>query len=366
MRLLRRRRLNLVLAALIVLVMGCSPSSEPTTSRTPSASALSALGQALDDYIANGSVNLRSIRAIVVSQNDKIVVEKYYHGGASDYTEIGSVAKSLTSTLVGIALTDRTIPSLDSTLAELLPQHRSTMKASSARITVRQLLTMTAGWNEENQGIDIRAKNLVGRVLAEGPGAAPGSGWSFHDANAQLLAAVIAERTGMTVLDYARKRLFDPLGISTRPAYEGRIADIDSPEVGAVNSFMWLRDPDGRHVGYFGVKLTPLDMLKIGQLYLNGGTWEGQRILSEDYVQQATTAQVKDVGSRYGYGYQWWIPPLSIDRPAFFARGKYGQYITVVPELKLNVVVVAEPIDPDPTFEDHLALVDTVIIPRTS
>ena len=181
--------------------------------------------------------------------DDIILVEKYYHGTADDYTEIGSVAKSVTSTLVGIALTDGTIPSLDSTLADLLPQHRSTMKASSARVTVRQLLTSTSGWNEEDQSIDLHAKNLVRRVLAAGPGAPPGSGWNFHDANAHLLTAVLAERTGMTVLDYARERLFDPLGISSRPAYEGRIVDINSPEVGAVNQFMWLRDPDGNLIG---------------------------------------------------------------------------------------------------------------------
>jgi CubicO group peptidase (beta-lactamase class C family) len=75
---------------------------------------------------------------------------------------------------------------------------------------------------------------------------------------------------------------------------------------------------------------------------------------------------LKDVIPRFSYGYQWWIPPLSIDRPAFFARGRYGQYITVVPELRLVVVVQAGPVESDPTFEDHLALVDTVIIPRVS
>jgi CubicO group peptidase (beta-lactamase class C family) len=82
---------------------------------------------------------------------------------------------------------------------------------------------------------------------------------------------VLAQATGMTTLAYARRELFDPLGIDSQAPFEGPIADVDKPDVVSTNSFRWLRDPDGVHAGPFGLALSTLDMVKIGGLWLNGG-----------------------------------------------------------------------------------------------
>jgi CubicO group peptidase (beta-lactamase class C family) len=228
-----------------------------------------ALGTAIDDYIAHGSVNLQSIRAVLVSQRGELLAERYYHSDAAAYAEIHSATKSVISTLVGIALTKGDLKSLDQTLGELLPQHRSAMSRSSARTTVRQLLTMTGGWTAFYDA-DTARPQLVRGVLAVGPEVDPG-GFVYSNVEPHLLSAVLARATGLSTLAYARRELFDPLGINSQPAFEGPMTQRDNPDVVSTNSFRWLRDPDGLHAGPYGLALTARDMVKIGELWLNGG-----------------------------------------------------------------------------------------------
>jgi CubicO group peptidase (beta-lactamase class C family) len=170
----------------------------------------------------------------------------------------------------------------------------------------------------------------------------------------------------MSTLAYARRELFDPLGIKSKPAYEGRIADADKPEVVNTNSFRWLRDPDGVHAGPYGLALTARDMVKIGELWLNGGVWHGRRILDGGYITQASTNQVPELeGKIRGYGYLWWVTPLATHR-AYSAQGMYGQLITVVPDLQAVIVISSRASDTPPSIEDQLAMIDTAIVPGLS
>jgi hypothetical protein len=111
---------------------------------------------------------------------------------------------------------------------------------------------------------------LVRRILREGPDGNPGT-FAYSDIGTHLLSAGLAQATGMTTLAYARRELFDPLGIDSQPPFEGPIADVDKPEVVSANSFRWLHDPEGVHAGPFGLALTARDMVRIGELWLNGG-----------------------------------------------------------------------------------------------
>jgi len=194
-----------------------------------------ALGTVIDDYLAHGSVNLQNIRAVLVSKRSELLAERYYHSDAAAYAEIHSATKSVTSTLVGIALTKGDLKSLDQTLGELLPQHRSAMSKSSARTTVRQLLTMTGGWTAFYDADTARPK-LVRRVLKAGPEVDPGT-FVYSNVGPHLLSAALAQATGMSTLAYARHELFDPLGINSQPAFEGPIAQRDNPAVVSTNSF---------------------------------------------------------------------------------------------------------------------------------
>lgn len=148
--------------------------SVPPTSVASSAMPPAALGTVIDDYLAHGSVDLQNIRAVLVSQRSELLAERYYRGDTAAYAEIHSATKIVTSTLVGIALTKGDVKSLDQTLGELLPQHRSAMSKSSARTTVPQLLTMTGGWTAFYDADTARPK-LVRRVLKAGPEVDPGT-----------------------------------------------------------------------------------------------------------------------------------------------------------------------------------------------
>ena len=142
-------------------------------------------------------------------------------GSASDTSNLFSVTKSVVGTLIGIALSDGSLGSIDQPLGELLPAYAADMEPEEAAITLRQLLTMTAGLPEE-LGRDLPEWMLtddwVRSILAEPLEQSPGEGFAYSNASSHLLSAVLTEATGMSVLDYARARLFDPLGITSRPA----------------------------------------------------------------------------------------------------------------------------------------------------
>ena len=361
---------SMIVALLVAVSVACGAQTPggPATSmpRTPASSAVSVagLGTAIDDYIAHGSVNLQNIRAVLVSQRGELLAERYYHSDAAAYAEIHSATKSVISTLVGIALTKGDLKSLDQTLGELLPQHRPAMSKSSARTTVQQLLTMTGGWTAFYDADTARPK-LVRRVLIAGPEVDPGR-FVYSNVGPHLLSAVLAEATGMSTLAYARRELFDPLGINSEPAFEGPIAQRDNPDVVSTKSFRWLRDPDGLHAGSYGLALRGRDMVKIGELWLNGGVWHGRRILDADYIARASTNRVSELeGNIRGYGYLWWVTPLAT-HDAYSAQGRYGQLITVVPNLRAVIVMSSRLLDTAPSIEEHLAMMDAAILPGLS
>jgi CubicO group peptidase (beta-lactamase class C family) len=256
------------------------------------------------------------------------------------------------------------LSSIDAKLGNLLPQYRSIMDARTERITVRQLLTQTAGYTEKQVDKIDPARPLVPQLLKRGPDNPPGAGFEYQDGGPHLLSAVIAEVTGQTTLDYARRVLFEPLDIQTRPAYEGSLFDVGEPKVEKITTFGWLRDHEGIHCGSFGLKLTGRDMVKLGELYRQGGVYNGRRILDESFVRAATQAQSGDLPG-LDYGYLWWVTPPGTD-PAYTAVGLYGQLVLVVPAHELVVAVSTRPFPPSPSPEGLLSIVKTAILPRLS
>ena len=363
-----RRWLVTMLAALTVGAAGCQAPAPPDISPGPTASSPAAdLGVAIDDHRAD-LVNLAAIRAVLVSRRGELVAERYYGSEAGDYQDVWSVTKSVTSTLVGIALQKGQLRSVDQTVSELLPQFRTTMAPASGRVTLRQLLTMTSGWTGDWDPEPTR-KKLVERILAHGPSAETGV-FEYQDAGIQVIAAVLVRATGKSLLEYAREELFAPLGISSTPAAEPALADAGKPAVTELNRFRWLRDPDGIHGGPYGLALTARDLVKLGELWLNEGEWQGRRLLDAGFVADATHNQVRELDpSRYGYGYLWWDTPLPV-HPAYMAQGLYGQMVMVVPDLESVVVVLSQgsgsPDDFDGVrvFDDLRAMVDSVVLPN--
>ena len=278
-------------------------------------------------------------------------VLKRYMGGAGpeDYWEVRSVTKSVVSVLIGIAIDQGDIEGVDQTLGELLPDYADVMTPEVAAITLRQVLTHTAGFSESWDLTGLRyweSDDAVRAILADRAAAGPIDGsFAYSDAGSHLLSAVLTRATGQSVLEFARANLFDPLGIPSEPAFEPVfVADVADEAFWTAfydADFAWMMDPQGNHGGGAGLKLRPQDLARIGQLYLDGGRWNGEQVISASWVQASTSAQVDAYEDLDSYGYLWWVTELVRD-PAYLASGLGGQIIAVAPDRDLVVVVASD------------------------
>jgi len=307
----------------------------------------------------------RNVRAVLVSVCGTMALERYEKSTASDFRNVASVTKSIISTLVGLALADGSLHGLEQPLAELLPDHRKHMTAKVAALTLRQLLTMSAGLDEDladsSTGPWSESTNFVGAILREGVHQPPGRQFGYSSATSHLLAAIVVRATGRPLLDYARDKLFDPLGIVTRPAAQPLLVPASVAAYDKAG-FAWPVDHQGINFGGGWLKMKPRDMVKLGQLYLDGGRWNGKQILPAAWVYDATKAHVSTRSGFGGdsYGYQWWVTTAGAD-PAFAALGYGGQLIEVVPRRHL-VVVFSTEINTAPISSDYFEEMVTRII----
>jgi CubicO group peptidase (beta-lactamase class C family) len=171
----------------------------------------------------------------------------------------------------------------------------------------------------------------------------------------------LAEATGQSVLDYARDRLFDPLGVKTKPALEVSLDELTGEHVTFQrNQFAWAADRQGIHTGCCGLKVTAPDLISIGELYLGQGNWQGSRIVSADWVRQSTTPHVTadQLAPDGGYGHLWWLAEQRGHR-SFAAQGAFGQLILVVPDHKLVMAVTSR--DDEAGDIDLQPLIDIVV-----
>jgi CubicO group peptidase (beta-lactamase class C family) len=255
------------------------------------------------------------VLGVLVERNDRLLFERYYNGSAPK-ARLGvfSITKSVTSTLIGIALAEGKLRGLDERLGHFFPKE---VQAASDRrvrmITLRQLLTMTAGYAlEPATRSDHWVRTLIQRPLATDPG----SRFSYDGGSYHLLSAVLTKATGMSTRRFADRMLFGPLGIRV---------------------LHWDSDPEGYSLGDTGLRLRARDLLRLGELYLHRGRWSRRQLVQAGYVRDATQWHT-GVGDDVGYGYGWWL--LRQRRPAAFAALGYGgQAIAVFPSLRAVVVI---------------------------
>jgi len=267
------------------------------------------------------------IRSLLVVRNGYLVFENYYAQGMPDRADtIHSVTKSLTSALVGIARGQGLLPDLTATLPQFFPEYfKPGIEPGKRAINLEHLLTMTAGLRSVRvrDGLLFRrwylAPDRVRFTLDLPLVHPPGQVFAYSNPLSDLLAVILARQTGRRLLDLATEHLFNPLGLKVE---------------------LWAQDLQGHYNGHGGLHLTPRQMAKFGFLYLNQGLWEGRRIVPAEWVRTSTRAQVK-AGQSYDYGYQWWVRPVG-GCPSFRAWGHGGQFIVVVPDLDLVVVVTSE------------------------
>jgi CubicO group peptidase (beta-lactamase class C family) len=315
------------------------------------------------------------VRSVLVVRHGYLVYERYWHG--LDETaghDVRSVTKSVIGALVGIAIADGKIKSLDQTIGELLPtQLPQDADPRLAGVTVRQLLTMTSGLAGDDQSLGgdanledamWKSPDWVRHILGRRLQADPGTRFAYSSASSHLLSAIVANASGRSTLAFARAKLFDPLGIRTNGAYEPVLNKVDAATVKAYQraSVAWPVDPQGYHYGAALLRLPARDLAKFGYLYLNGGRWEGKQLIPADYVAAATSPDGSSPNLSMGYGWLWWVA-IEDGHRVFFARGYGGQFIHVVPDLDLVTVVTS---DAETRGVDPQILITRTIVPAVT
>ncbi len=318
------------------------------------------IGRGLDEQRALGreiGVDWSGLRAVLALVDGVPVVERYQDCTAEDAHDVQAATAAVMCALVGIAIAEGRL-SLDDTLASLLPERARTMSPAAAATTLRQLLTMDASFDERLVGPRPRfeqGRDWIAELLSWIGAGRPSGGYAGYAVH--LLSAVLDAATGLPVPEYARTRLFDPLGIGPSPA---------GPS--------WPLDPEGHAIGYRGLRLRPRDLAAIGRLHLDGGLFRGRRVLPAAWVREATGDQL-EAGPRQpwptvGHGYLWRIRSVRGER-GYAVLGTAGQVLEVVPALGLVVVVAVEQ---DPTDATDLgihpsvtaALAESVIAPAVA
>jgi CubicO group peptidase (beta-lactamase class C family) len=283
------------------------------------------------------------IDSVLVNVNGKDLFTHYSADSGPTVTHnTYSVTKSVMSMLVGIAIGEGLISSVDQPLAELLPSYAPIMAPGVSAVTLRQLLTMTggiSGISEEEDRSPYTADADWTAVTLGTPLVQPaGTGFLYSNHGADLTSAILVNATGRSVLDYAREKLFNPLGISTEPAAQPYVPEAEVQTYDSTPGFGWVTDPQGLNLGGGGLKITTPDMITLGRLYLQEGQWEGQQLVPVEWVRESTSKVFETYEWVGGYGYFWWLPRQG-DHPGFAALGHAGQLIEVVPDLNLVVAV---------------------------
>lgn len=260
-----------------------------------------------------------------------------------------SVSKTVTALLVGKALQQGHIRSLDAPVCELLPQYGEQIPES---LTVTHLLTMTAGYDWPETATFGRADGVFKRfleaedaarfVLEQPRTAAPGEHYSYSSGLSHLLMVILSQVTGMNPAEYARKELWQPLGVPDE-------------------QWCWRCDSRGIPYGGHGLSLTARGMERLGELMLGMGSVDGFQIVSKQYMTDMGTIQVAQTRGYEGYGFQTWIGQVEGNR-FYAAFGHGGQRIYAFPELQLQVVFLGRKVLPE--FGIHERLIRKTLLPE--
>lgn len=278
---------------------------------------------ALADF-SNTARGIERLHSVVVSSGTDIVLSESFRGPGPDRAvNVKSVSKSLVSTLVGAAVQRGIIESVEQTLGELVPEMiPQASDPQAAQLTVEDLLTMRAGLERVSgpaYGRWVNSNHWIDYALTRPFIAKPGTRMLYSTGNTHVLGAVLTSLTNNSLHSLANSWLGKPLGFTFAP---------------------WTRDPQGFYLGGNEMSVSPENLAKVGALYLADGAYEGQHILSTEWVDQAFTARTRSPFSGDGYGYGWFKRDLGGVTSAY-ARGYGGQLMHVIPERKLVVVITS-------------------------
>ncbi len=268
------------------------------------------------------------VDSVIVIRHGYIVYEKYFRPpwNKDRIHNMHSCTKSIMGSLVGIAVQQGKIKSFNDKMVDYFPNRTiQNLDERKKSVTLLNLMTMKGGfdWPERtypytdprNPVIQaLRSNDPIQFVLDRPMAAQPGTIWAYNGGFSQIFSAIVTNKTGMTTLEFAKKNLFGPLGIT---------------------NFAWRTDRQGIYDAAGGLSMTPRDMAKYGYLILNRGVWEGKQIIPADFIAESVKTQTP-FNPNAGYGYQsWWTVPLD---GYYYAAGIKGQKIYVMEKQDMVLV----------------------------
>jgi len=326
-----------------------APSASPQSTKdgwaTASPESLELSAKPLQDLgAAVRGGDFKKIGSVLIARHGKLVYESYFDGDANTLRDTRSATKSITDVLIGIAIDEKKLSGVDAHILALLPEHASKLKNPDPRkdkMTVEDFLTMSSplecdDWNDASRGneermyvvedwaqfildLPIRGRMHLGEKIDPPP---YGRYFSYCTGGVFTLSEVLQKATGMRTDHYAQEKLFNPLEISQ---VQWVYSPLDIPQTGG------------------GLRLTSRDLLKIAQLSLDKGTWQGRRIVNEAWMRTSTAPHAR-IDDDTEYGYLWWLKAFKSGGnkyPAFFMSGNGGNKVLAFPGLDMVVVITS-------------------------
>ncbi|MFI5266664.1 MAG: serine hydrolase domain-containing protein [Chloroflexota bacterium] len=276
------------------------------------------------------------VAAMLVVRHGYVVFERYYSDfGPSSHFSVASVTKSVLSALVGIALRDGLLRSVDQPIEGFFPGQRT------LGLTLRHLLTLTAGWPYHDFN---HRPDTVAEMLAEPLASKPGERFQYGETPPHLVSAILSQVTGSSASGYAVRELFQPLGIWREASRWREVpGTLSHTGEGAADGLPWKCDAQGISSGGHGLHLTIRDMARFGLLYASSGWWGDRQLLPAEHVAESTRTQSRGGSPMWmPYGWFWWIPKWHRGH-AMLAAGYGGQAIYVNSDSDLVIVLASKP-----------------------
>lgn len=280
-----------------------------------------------------------NMAGMVIMKEGKAVYEKYFCGCTeADRIHVFSVTKSILSILIGIALDKGYIHSVDQKVLEFYPEY--TVKKGEKTIqnvTIKDMLTMTAPYKYKSNPYTKYFTSMDWVKFSLDVLGGKGQIGEFRYApivGPDILSGILERAAGQSVFEFAKEYLFAPLGITVEKTITFHSKEEQMAFYKATDISCWVAGPTGVNTAGWGLTLSPMDMAKIGQLFLNGGMWNGNRIVSEKWVSDSTSEQSRWKQRDLPYGYLWWIDEQD---NGYAAMGDGGNIIYVSPDKNMVV-----------------------------
>ena len=280
---------------------------------------------AVRDFIETADNQIHTLHSFMLVRHGHVIAEAWWKPESAEKRHVmWSLSKSFTSTAIGLAVAEGKL-TLDDPVLKFFPEEAPAEASENLKaMRVRDLLSMSGG-HEVEPKFSFETGPAVKGFLAHPVTQKPGTFFRYNTPGTYMLSAILTKTTGQTVIDYLKPRLFEPLGI-------------ESP--------VWDASAEGYSLGGYGLHIRTEDIAKFGQLYLQRGQWNGQRLLTEKWIDEATSKQVdnskapsgKTSDWQQGYGFQFW----RCQHNCYRGDGRDGQICLVIPEHDAVIAITAQ------------------------